>query len=109
MSARVNNMEATKQTRQMSQISIDNYFAVVKPKLTAREQWVLEALEEIAPACTEDVADYLKVPPHVISGRMTGLKNKRKIRKAYRGENKRGTPVDYWTPTDMEREEVDAG
>lgn len=86
--------------RTMSQTSLINYFGIVKPQLTQRESWVLEALEEIQPASAEQVANHLKVPINVISGRMTGLKKKERIVKAYRGTNDRGAAVDYWKPTE---------
>lgn len=84
--------------RTMSQTSLENYFGIVQPKLTERENWVLEAVEEIAPCSAEQVAIHLNVPINIISGRMTGLKRKKKIVKAYRGENKFGRAVDYWKP-----------
>lgn len=94
--------------RAMSQTSIDNYIGLVKPKLTEREKWVLDAIEEIAPCSAEMVARHLNVPINIISGRMTGLKNKEKITKSYRGINDRGAKVDFWQPSEMEREENDS-
>lgn len=94
-------------TRAMNQISINNYLTVVEPKLTNREQWVLEALEEIAPASAEMVANYLGVFPNVVSGRFTGLRKKGKIVQAGVRVNDRGIRVAYWQPEGMEREYAD--
>lgn len=90
--------------RAIDQVSLMNYFGIVQPKLTEREKWVLEALEEIQPACAEQVANHLKVPINVISGRMTGLKKKNKIVKAYRGINNRNANVDYWKANEADSE-----
>lgn len=84
--------------RQMSQTSIDNYFDKVEPKLTSREAWVLEAIEEMAPASTEIVAEHLGVYPNIISGRFTGLRKKGKIEKAFEQVNTRGSKVVFWQP-----------
>lgn len=73
-------------------------FTALEPKLTKREQWVLEALEQICPASCEEVAKYLMVPVNVISGRFTGLRNKGKIEEAYKQRNSRGSRVSYWQP-----------
>ena len=84
--------------RTMNQLSLEVYRNEVKPKLTEREQWVLEALEELQPASCEQVAEYLKVPVNVISGRFTGLKKKEKITVAYIQPNNRGNRVSYFKP-----------
>ena len=95
-------------TRTMSQISLMNYLNVVKPNLTKREEWVLEAIEELAPCTAEMVAEHYGVGINVVSGRFTGLKNKGKIVKAYEGRNSQGNKVAYYQPKDMEREYNDA-
>jgi hypothetical protein len=84
--------------RAMSQISMDNFFTTVKPKLTKREEWVLEAIEEIAPCSSEMVANRLGVGVNVVSGRFTGLKKKRKIIKDHEGTNEFGNKVAYYKP-----------
>ena len=88
--------------RTMSQISMMNYFNVVQPKLTERESWVLEAIEELAPCTAEMVAEHYGVGINVISGRFTGLKKKDKIVKAFIGTNSQGNKVAYYQPKDME-------
>lgn len=90
--------------RTMSQISILNYLNIVKPNLSEREQWVLEAVEQLFPCDTEMVASHLGVGVHIVSGRMTGLKKKGSIIKAYRGSNSQGRAVDFWQPSTVERE-----
>jgi len=90
--------------RTMSQVSMMNYFETVEPKLSQREAWVLEAIEELAPCTAEMVAEHYGVGVNVISGRFTGLRKKQKIVKAYNGHNSRGKRVAYWQPKDMEHE-----
>lgn len=82
--------------RTMNNVSIFNYRNVVKPKLTAREQWVLEAIEEQGTASVDTVAEYYGVGTNIISGRFTGLKNKGIIEPAYKGTNKLGSQVMYY-------------
>lgn len=84
--------------RAMNSNSLLAYATTVEPNLTKREAWVLEALEEIAPASCEDVANHLGVPVNVISGRFTGLKKKLLIQEAYRDLNNRGAKVSFWQP-----------
>ena len=90
--------------RLMSQISIDNYLGTVKPNLTAREKQALEILEELGQGSTDDIADYLKVTPNRVSGRMTGLKNKKLIVFVRTDFNKLGNSVGIWKPRDMQDE-----
>lgn len=92
-------------TRQMSQISIDNYFSEVEPKLTNKESWVLEAIEELYPCTSEMVAEHYGVGINKISGRFTGLRNKGKIKIAYVVRNPR--TVGYYMPTEVENEYTD--
>jgi RNA binding exosome subunit len=90
--------------RNLSQISLSNYFTSVEPKLTERESWVYEAIEELAPCTAEMVAEHYGVGVNVVSGRFTGLKKKRKIIKAFEGRNNLGNKVAYYQPKDMARE-----
>lgn len=94
--------------RTISQISMSNYLGL-KPKLTDREQWVLEAIEDLAPCTAEMVAEHYGVGVNVVSGRFTGLKKKRKIERAYDGVNRNGNKVSYYQPLQqhepMERED----
>ena len=69
---------------------------------------MLEAIEEIAPCTIEMVARHLNVGDNIVSGRMTGLKKKQLIVKAFRGTNSRGAKVDYWKPSEMESDENDS-
>ena len=63
-------------TKIMNQISIDTYFNHVKPNLTTRELWVLDAIEYLEEASAYTVANHLEVPINMVSGRFTGLKKK---------------------------------
>lgn len=66
-------------SRAINQISVDTYLEL-KPNLTKREDWVLEAFENIGKdACNEDVADYLGVGVNITSGRITGLRKKNRL------------------------------
>lgn len=88
--------------RAFSQISIDQYLGIIKPNLTAREEWVLEAFEDKGEASAETIAEHLGVGINVISGRVTGLKNKQMIIPTRRGTNKFGRLVQYYRPARQE-------
>lgn len=81
-----------------SQISIANYLGVVQPKLTEREAWVMEAVEELYPCSAEMVAEHYGVGVNVISGRFTGLKNKGKIVLDHYYKKPGGSRVGYYRP-----------
>lgn len=87
--------------RQMSQLSLDAY-AELKPKLTEREQWVLSAIENLGEASAETVAEYYGVGINIVSGRFTGLRNKRQILKSDKKLNKFGRNVQYYRPARTE-------
>lgn len=93
--------------RSMNQTSLLNYFNIVKPKLTERETRVLEAIEELQPCRLEDVAVYMRVPEHTISGRITGLVKKHQIITHGRTENSRGSTVNVYIPKDAHHEYPD--
>jgi hypothetical protein len=95
--------------RSLNQLSIANYFGRVEPNLTKREQWVMEAVEELAPCTAAMVAEHYGVGEHIISGRFTGLKKKRAIFLDYEGVNQFGNKVGYYSPTQLpEMEYTDA-
>jgi len=73
-------------------------FAGLKPKLTNREEWVLEAIEDLSPCTAEMVAEHYGVGINVISGRFTGLKNKKRIVLDHEGYNQFGNRVGYYRP-----------
>lgn len=94
--------------RVMSQVSILNYLEGVKPNLQRNETLILEALEDIGRAATaEEVAEFIKWPLQSVSGRFTGLKNKKKIVFAFKDVNSRGRQVSYYLPAGWEREAAD--
>lgn len=86
--------------RQMSQLSLEAY-RVLKPDLTKREEWVLEAIERLGEASAETVADYYGVGINIISGRITGLKNKNIIVPSKRALNRYGRNVQFWKPANV--------
>ena len=88
--------------RDMSQLSMEAYFNHVKPNLTAREEWVLEALENLGEASAEKVAEHLGVGINVISGRITGLRKKQMIRPTRRDVNRFGRSVQFYRPARQE-------
>lgn len=73
----------------------------LKPKLTPREAWVIDALDDIYPASVEEVAAHLGVYPNIISGRFTSLKNKEQIVIDSRTKNVRGQWVTRWRPKNV--------
>lgn len=81
--------------REMNQLSIEA-FLELKPKLTAREDWVLEAFESLGEASNETIAEHLGVGVNVTSGRITGLRNKRYIVPSRKGMNHFGRNVQYY-------------
>lgn len=76
--------------RKVNSVSKANYFNIVKPELTTRENQVLEALEEISPAYTEQVANHMNMFSHQISGRITALISKGKVERVKKVTNSRG-------------------
>lgn len=83
--------------RTISQLSLDSYFNKVQPNMTAREAWVLEALEILGEGSTDTVAEYYKVTPNIISGRITGLKKKQLIYPTKRKVNKLGNLTQFYS------------
>ena len=87
--------------RQMSQLSLEAY-AELRPKLTQREEWVLEAIEELGSASAEKVAEHYGVGINIVSGRITGLRKKHQILPAGKRLNRFGRNVQYWRPARVE-------
>jgi len=70
---------------------IENYYYVILPDLTKKENAVLNTMEMIGKPCTQqEVADRMMVPLHTISGRFgeNGLKGKGKIKIIGKKNNK---------------------
>lgn len=82
--------------RQINQLSLEAYYSDIKPNLTKREEWVLEAIEKLEEASAESVAEYYGVGINVISGRFTGLKNKGHIEPTTKKLNRFGRRVQYF-------------
>lgn len=82
--------------RTMNQLSIEAYVNTVKPNLTKREEWVLEAIDNLGEASAEMVAEHYGVGINVISGRFTGLKSKGRIEPTRRDLNRFGRRVQYY-------------
>lgn len=89
-------------TRVMHQLSIDAYISSVRPRLTTREEWVLDAIETLGEASAESVAEYYGVGVNVISGRFTGLKRKGLIRPTERKLTKTGNTAQFYKVEDDE-------
>lgn len=87
--------------REMSQLSLEAYFDL-KPELTKREEWVLDAIEHMGEASAEKVAEYYGVGINIVSGRITGLKKKRQIVPSRKALNRFGRNVQYWKPARTE-------
>lgn len=88
-------------TREMSQLSLEAY-KELKPELTKREEWVLDAIEHLGEASAEKVAEFYGVGINIVSGRITGLRKKRQIIPSKRAQNKFGRTVQYWKPARQE-------
>ena len=80
----------------MQQTSLDIWHATIKRELPKRQQAVLEIIEEFQPISLHQVARKLDTFPHVISGRITELKDKRRIEEAYRAMGETNKKVIYW-------------
>lgn len=94
--------------RATNQLSIQAYLNTVKPNLTKREEWVLEAIEFLGEASAESVARYYGVGVNVISGRFTGLKKKGKIEPTKRMLTASGNLAQYYRVIDeVEHEQTD--
>ena len=92
----------------MRQMSLNSMLAYqgLEPKLTKREEWVLDAIIDIEKPCTAAmVADHLGVGEHIVSGRFTGLKKKGKIKHLYDDLNSLGNKAGYYVPVTEEEPE----
>lgn len=54
-------------------------YPIIKKQLNQRQATVLKALKEIQPATGQEIANLLGVPLHTISGRITELKQKKRV------------------------------
>lgn len=82
--------------RMINQLSISAYLNSVKDNLTAREEWVLEAITDLGEASAESVANHYGVGVNVISGRFTGLKKKNRIVPTERKLTRSGNMAQYF-------------
>lgn len=58
----------------------DNYYSLIMPELTAREEEVLNAMVMIGyPVTMHQIADFMKVGVNTISGRFSKLVEKKRI------------------------------
>lgn len=88
-------------SRVMSQLSLEAYLEL-KPQLTKREEWVLDAIETLGEASAEKVAEHYGVGINIVSGRITGLRKKNQIVPGKRALNRFGRNVQYWRPARQE-------
>lgn len=92
----------------MNQLSINAYINTVKPVLTKREEWVLDAIDDMGEASAESVASYYGVGVNVISGRFTGLKKKERITPTVRRMTRTGNMAQYYRAVqEVEQEYAD--
>jgi len=87
----------------MQQTSIFAYRALDEKKLNKRQQLVLDALLEVAPATNRMIADYLNWPINTVTPRCLELRGKGKVVAAYIGIDQ-GRKATYWRPLKREKE-----
>ena len=80
----------------LQQTSILAYRSLPTAKINARQQQVLEALEEIQPANNRMLAEHSKLPINVITPRMGELRKKGKVVIDYIGRDVTGRQAMYW-------------
>ena len=81
----------------MQQTSLDAYFSHTKTDLNRNQKMVLEALEDIAPACNRQIAEHMKWPINSITPRILELRTKGYVVSAYIGQDVSGRKAVYWT------------
>lgn len=82
----------------MRQTSLDTYFNEVKPNLNNKQQLVLEALEEIAPATNKMLARHLKWEINSVTPRCLELRKKKQVAIAYVAKDSTGRNATFWKP-----------
>lgn len=82
----------------MQQTSLQAYWSLSKPDINKRQQQVLEALEEIAPANNRQVSEHSRIPINVTTPRMGELVKKKLVEIAYIGKDISGRQTIYWKP-----------
>lgn len=75
--------------------------------LNKNQHTVLEALEEIFPACNKQIAAHMNWPINSITPRVLELRQKGKVVQAYIGKDVSGRRAIYWQPKDAPREYAD--
>jgi DNA-binding MarR family transcriptional regulator len=68
----------------------------LKGSLQPREKEVLQALQQIEPACDRDIARHLKWEISSVNGRRNSLVTKGRIIEAYKNKGVTGKTVIYW-------------
>lgn len=84
----------------MQQTSLLAY-SLVSPKINRNQKLVLEALEEIAPACNKQIAEHMKWPINSVTPRVLELRHKGKVVQAYISKDLSGRRAIFWKPKTM--------
>lgn len=79
-------------------------FKSIQDKLTERQSDVLEAIEEIAPATNNMIAEHLGWTINRITPRVKELRMKNKVELSHRGKDITGNNANYWQPVGMEQQ-----
>lgn len=82
----------------MRQTSLEAFWSLTKPKISERQQQVLEALEEIFPACNRQLSVHSGIPINVVTPRMGELVKKGLVEQAYIDVDITGKRVIFWQP-----------
>lgn len=90
----------------ITQTSLLAYRSLSSTKINQRQSEVLEALEEIFPACNRQISDHSKLPINVVTPRMGELRRKRLVTIAYIGVDSRtGRKATFWRPANADLSE----
>ena len=82
----------------MQQTSLQAYWSLTNEKISERQKQVLEALEEIQPACNRQVSVHSQIPINVVTPRMNEMVKKGWVERAYIDVDVTGKRVIFWQP-----------
>lgn len=80
----------------MQQTSLEAFWSLTKPQIRGRQKQVLEALEEIAPACNRQVSEHSRIPINVVTPRMNELVKKGAVEASHIAIDVTGKRVLFW-------------
>lgn len=81
----------------MNQMSLLAYEDNVKPVIGHRQQQVLTAIEELQPCCNQEIANHLKWPINMVTGRVKELRDKRRVVMCHQDIYHFGRRVNFWS------------